>query len=130
MKHYQQLIKDRLAKGAVLIFRPRCNGKKMSHHYFLNPDHTYRPCDLMTWARQFENEDRCVDEHIINNYRISTVWMGINILNQNPPLVFETMIFKPEGNDNYCFRYSTWDEALEGHQKAIQWVKNGCKDDE
>ena len=26
----------------------------MSHLYFLNEDHTYRPCELMDWANQTE----------------------------------------------------------------------------
>jgi hypothetical protein len=39
------------------------------------------------------------------------------------------MIFKAKRSLDYCERYSTWDEALEGHNKAIEWVKDGCKDD-
>ena len=31
---------------------------------------------------------------------------------------------------DYQQRYSTWQEALEGHQKAIEWVNNGCKEEE
>ncbi len=48
------------------------------------------------------------------------------------PVVFETMI-NDETKDkwlNYQERYHTWKEAEEGHQRAIEWVKNGCKDDE
>jgi hypothetical protein len=117
--------------GGRLILRPRCPGRRMTHHYFLNEDHTYRPCELMEWAKQFETIDRHVGEDDVDNHRISTVWLG---LDHNywggPPLVFETMVFKPNGEENYCVRYTTWDEAVGGHQKAVQWVKDGCKEDE
>lgn len=117
-----------------LILKSRCQGKRMkSTHYFLNPDHTYTPCDLMTWARQFENEDRKLAFDIINNHGVSTVWIGLNQnYGEGPPLVFETMVFDQNvfSNDTYRDLYSTWDEALAGHQLAIEWVKNGCKEDE
>jgi hypothetical protein len=33
------------------------------------------------------------------------------------------------GTDIYMDRYTTWDEAIEGHKKAIQWVLDGCIDE-
>ncbi len=100
-------------------------------HYFLNPDHTYRECDLMTWADQFEKDDRQVAFDTINDSDISTVWLGINHnCNVGRPLVFETMVFKPGYQDIYQARHSTWDEALAGHQKAVQWVRDGCKEED
>lgn len=134
MKSHKDFLLDamkRAENGAKIILRPRCNGKKMSRHYFLNPDHTYRPCDLMTWARQFETEDRMVASHEVNECHISTVWLGTdhNYFG-GPPLVFETMVFQPKGHDIYCERYTTWKQAEEGHQRAIQWVIDGCKEDE
>ncbi len=104
----------------------------MSHHYFLNEDHTYTPCDLMTWANQFEKGNKVVDD-IINGKHVSTIWLGLdhNHLGGRP-LVFETMVFdEPKGgSDIYMDRYTTWDEAIEGHKKAIQWVLDGCVDDD
>jgi hypothetical protein len=109
----------------------------MSHHYFLNEDHTYRPCDLMEWANQIEdlwreNKKQVADEEI-NGKRVSTVWLGIdhNFLGGRP-LLFETMVFDGPrgGSDIYMDRYTTWDEAVKGHQKAVGWVLNGCNEDE
>lgn len=102
----------------------------MSDHYYLKEDRTYEPCDLMTWANQFQNINRHVAEDFVNHKRISTVWLGMdhNDFGGNPHL-FETMIFNENGEDIYCDRYSTWQEAEEGHEKAIQWVLEGCKDD-
>ena len=105
----------------------------MSYHYFLNEDKTYRPCNLHEWAMQFREIDRHVGDDIVDNCRVSTVWLGLdNNYFEEPPLVFETMVFDAEkhGSDIYSYRYTTWDEAIEGHKKAIQWVLDGCVDDE
>lgn len=104
----------------------------MSDKYYLNDDKTYKPCDLMTWANQLKNMDVHVAEDVLEGKLISTVWLG---LDHNyfggKPLLFETMVFDQDdlGHDHYMARYSSWDEALAGHQDAIQWVKDGCKHD-
>jgi hypothetical protein len=109
----------------------------MSDYYFLNEDHTYKPCTLMEWANQTdilwkENKKHVADEEI-NGKRVSTVWLGRdhNYLG-GCPLLFETMVFDKQLADSsiYMDRYTTWDEAVKGHQKAITWVLNGCKEDE
>lgn len=69
---------------------------------------------------------------IINGWRISTVWMGLNhaFFREHPPLIFETMIFTEEGtseNDfcsHYQERYTHYQEALEGHPKACEAVRH------
>ena len=104
------------------------------YYYHLNEDHTYQPCDALTWVKQFQNENIHVGDDIINDFRVSTVWLGTNHNHSlGAPILFETMVFNTRINkysDEYCRRYTTWDEALEGHQKAIQWVKDIGKDNE
>lgn len=113
-----------------IILKSRCQGKRFKMtHYFLNEDNTYRQCGVMEWAKQFESIDRHVSDDTINKFRISTVWMGINIHEFDPPLVFETMIFK-DGKEIYLTRCSTWDEAKKQHEIALSWVKGGCKEDD
>lgn len=110
----------------------------MSDHYYLNEDHTYRPCSFVEWAEQFENlrGSKHVANDIVNGNRISTIWLGLdhNFLRGTfggDPLVFETMVFTEEvGGSKYCERHSTWDEAVEGHSRAIEWVNRGCPEDE
>jgi len=134
MINYQKTIQvaiDHVANNGKFILKSRCNGRKMPDHYFLNEDHTYSPCDLMTWVTQLEGMDRHVADEIINGKRVSTVWIGLNHnLGDGLPLVFETMIFNSERSDCYLDRYTTWDEAVAGHEKAKQWVLGGCKEDE
>ena len=101
--------------------------------YFLNEDKTYRQCELMEWCEQFEIMDRHLGNDIINDKHISTVWLGLyhNYFGGDP-LLFETMVFDESrgGSEIYIDRYTTWDEAVKGHQKAITWVLNGCNEDE
>lgn len=98
-------------------------------HYFLNEDHTYTKCDLLTWAQQFEAMSQENRRHVacdmVMGYRISTVWLGIDhsFGGVAPPLVLETMVFQgDDSTDVYMDRYSTWDEAIAGHEAAKQWV--------
>lgn len=96
--------------------------------YYLNEDHTYREATLEEWSEQFEHMDRHVGNDMIHGKHVSTVWLGLDHnhagLFSNEPLLFETMVFSEYhgGTDIYMDRYSTWDEAVQGHQKAIEWV--------
>ena len=131
---YQQTFIDAITRaesGDSILLHQRCRGRRMSHHYFLNEDHTYRPCSCQEWMGQFEM-DRKIGDDIINEKHVSTVWLGLdhNYFGERP-LLFETMVFDEPlgGHDIYMDRYTTWDEAVEGHKKAVQWVKDGCKDE-
>lgn len=83
---------------------------------------------LLEWAGWLDSKDRRValdkisflDEDGERHVQISTVFLGLdhNFSNEGPPILFETMIFG--GNsDGFQNRYSTWEEAEEGHKKAI-----------
>ncbi len=105
--------------------------------YFLNEDKTYRPCELDEWSNQFENMSiqgvRHVAEDFINGCHVSTIWLGMNHnYFGGVPLLLETMVFDTphSGHDIYMKRYTTWEQAVEGHKKAVQWVLDGCHDDE
>jgi len=109
----------------------------MSNFYKLNKDKSVSLCSAEEWSDQYEEMSRTKTKHVakdlIDNKRISTVWLGLNNnFWDGAPLVFETMVFNSEDSryEIYCDRYSTWKEAEEGHQKAIEWVKNGCKKDD
>lgn len=75
--------------------------------------------------------DRGVACEILDDgVRVSTVLLPMDHnffvrLNQEDtrPLVFETMIFGGE-HDQYQQRYTTYDEALEHHEKIVEAIKN------
>jgi hypothetical protein len=94
----------------------------MTDKYILNADHTLRPTDdLEEWARAFEGSERQVARtEVTPGVVVSTVFLGIDhSFGHGPPLVFETMIFR-DGQGEEMWRYSTWEEAEDGHKRAVE----------
>lgn len=79
---------------------------------------------LFEWAKDIESREKQIvrQETLPNGYFVSTVWLGLNHQwSEGPPLIFETMVFLPNSHsDDYCERYSTEDEALAGHVRAVE----------
>jgi hypothetical protein len=101
-------------------------------YYILDEKKDLIEVDLLTWGQWFENMDnRRVGSTYINDYHISTVFLGINhsFHDKGEPLVYETMVFIPKGDDSYMRRYHTWNEAELGHMAACDWVRNGACED-
>jgi len=108
----------------------------MINYYKLDENKNVVPSSCKEWADFIEGKPphnyMYVDRTIIDGHCVSTIFSGIcfNLFN-NIPIVFETMVFdKDDIPLDYEARYSTYKEAEEGHQKAVEWVKNGCKEDE
>lgn len=79
--------------------------------------------DLIKWATARENSDRIVAKTKIGDSEVSTVFLGTDhAFGGGAPLLFETMIFGGK-HDEFCERYSTWEEAEEGHKRAIALVE-------
>jgi hypothetical protein len=108
--------------------------RALGEHYILNPDHSVRvEPDVLVWAAWYETADRTVAKAHRQGFEVSTVFLGLDHRwGDGPPLLFETMIFQawltPGGprqpGELYCERYSTWDEALAGHRRALEAVAN------
>jgi len=95
----------------------------MTNQKYILRDKKIVPVDLMTWARWFETAERHIGSDYIGKIHVSTVFLGIDHnFGEGEPLLFETMIFGGEHNE-YQERYSTYDEALKGHKKAVKLVK-------
>jgi len=58
---------------------------------------------------------------------VSTVWLGLDhawLLDDGPILIFETMVFDGSSMaDEFMERYSTEEQALEGHKRIVQMVR-------
>jgi hypothetical protein len=94
-------------------------------HYILDDNHrVVKTDDLLVWGRFMSNRKRRVDLTCVGNAEISTVFLGLNhrYSDKGPPLLFETMIFGGK-HDEYCKRYSSWDDAMIGHDMAVKMVK-------
>ena len=95
----------------------------MNGRYILEGHKAVPIDDLMEWAKQFEIDNRVVQQDEINGIKVSTVFLGLDhSFGDGKPLLFETMIFGGE-HDGYQDRYSTWDEAEEGHKQALKLVQ-------
>ena len=91
-------------------------------------------CERMQqWGEWFEThfEDRVVAQTWIpwtedNNILVSTVFLGIdhNFCMTGEPILFETMVFGGEHN-GWCRRYSTWEEAEQGHAITVAAIREG-----
>ena len=82
--------------------------------------------DVLEWAKDFQDPAKQIvaQEHLPNGYFVSTVWLGLNHQwGDGPPLIFETMIFGADGATDYQERYATEADAIQGHQRAVEFAK-------
>lgn len=81
------------------------------------------PCSLLEWGIMFEKaSERTVAKTTFGDVTVSTVFLGIDhSFGDGPPLLFETMIFGGEFDDDLR-RYETWSEAEQGHQEMCAMV--------
>jgi len=90
--------------------------------YILHGKTPIQEHDLIKWAKWFESADRIIKQTEVNDSKVSTVFLGTNhSFNGEPPMLFETMIFGGE-HDSYQERCSTWAEAEEQHERAINLI--------
>lgn len=88
------------------------------------------PLELMEWARLFEDAQykRVAETTLQDGKYVSTVWLGLDhrFGGDGLPLIFETMVFPTRGDcrDLDCARYSTEENALNGHNAMVKkWQK-------
>ncbi len=98
-------------------------------NYTLNGHEPVEEPDVLKWAIWFEKKDasRVVREtEFGNGCVVSTVFLGIDhgFGFSKDPILFETMIFGIPRQEGYQERYSSWDEAVEGHNQAIEQLRS------
>jgi hypothetical protein len=70
-----------------------------------------------------------VGDDRIGEAHISTVFLRLNHgYTEDSPLWFETMIFGGE-HDQFCDRYTTYDQAEAGHKRVVAALKAGLSPD-
>lgn len=72
-----------------------------------------------------------VGDDTVDGQRVSTVFLHFdhNWGSNEAPVLFETMIFGGP-YDSDMWRYSTWNEAKEGHDKIVHCLKHGINPNE
>lgn len=88
--------------------------------------------DVLEWGRWFEGTAdvpfaeggrRVAEDWPQPDVRVSTVFLGLDhSFGFGPPLLFESMIFGIDG-DTYQEWYTTYDQAKEGHARAVARAK-------
>lgn len=85
------------------------------------------PIGMKEWEKLFEDQDysHIKKTALPNGKEVLTVWIGIDYRDeqQDRPLIFETMVFS-ENTPLYGKRYSTLDEAVEGHELVLKRFKD------
>lgn len=77
--------------------------------------------DYSEWIHK-NPERKAVKQEHIDDVFISTVFLGLDhAWDSDVPLLWETMIFGGE-HDQYMDRYTSYEDALEGHQTALNLV--------
>ena len=89
------------------------------------------PIELMDWVVLIEARDMTEygiigNTHLADDVRVSTVWLGLNhnFSFTGPPLIFETMVFGMDDDEDWQWRYATKEAALAGHDRAVALVKD------
>jgi len=122
------------------------------YHWILKGKTPVAINDVLAWGKWFETADRTVKKTEIQQYEVSTVFLGLDhqfSMDEDAlPLLFETMVFENldepvvskfefngrlirkeydkislEGIDGYMMRYSTWGEAEAGHEAIVALVR-------
>lgn len=94
----------------------------MADKYILKGRNVVPVDDLMEWAKTFsaDGEGRRVKrtDSADGEVSISTVFLGLNynFSSEGPPILFETRVFGGP-DDGYTEKYSTYDEAEQGHER-------------
>ncbi len=89
--------------------------------------HEPKPCTLDEYVAQFGDRKKRIikQDKLDDGTMVSTVFLGLdhNYHPDGPPLLFETMVFKGSWEENDLRRYSTWEEAVAGHEEMLAKVK-------
>ena len=98
------------------------------YYYILGGEDGQTPIevtDIFEWGMWFETANRTVAHTtIIKGVEVSTVFLGLNhsFSPEPPPILFETLVFGGK-HDGDMRRYSTWDEAEQGHAEECAQLR-------
>ena len=92
--------------------------------YILEDGEPRRVDDHSEWAEWLASADITVAKTKLGDVLISTVFLGVdhNFGFYGNPILFETMIFGGE-YDDYQERYTTLEESMYGHERAVALVR-------
>lgn len=96
--------------------------------YVFDKNHLPVESNIVSASKFIEDIDNRRTAYIeMMGHRVSTVFMVYShSFSGGPPVLWETMIFKGDGwGEVCCDRYTSYEDALNGHGKAIRWLMEG-----
>lgn len=95
----------------------------MSDYY----DRDLKPMDDYK-NRKTEWGGRRVLQTNTNDYRVSTVWLGLDHqFGTGTPIVFESMIWGPDGLEAWSTRHYSEEESARWHLRALDAIRSGAE---
>lgn len=107
----------------ITTFAKRCN---MQHYVLDEQDKPIPINDLFKWATFMQISVKPINHTMVdNNIIIITHFIGVDFdfKKKGKPILWQTMIFDGK-HDQYQERYTSKEDALEGHKRAVKMVKN------
>ena len=101
----------------------------MNDKFILGEDGSPMPePDVLRWGKWMqENERHLALDNLPNGVRVSTVFLGLDhSFGGGKPVLWETMIFNGP-HDQYQERYSSVEDAKEGHLRALELAKGSTQ---
>lgn len=98
----------------------------MSRWYILDNDHNPVAADVLVAAKWMEDNPsrKIVKRDEIDDILVSTVFLGLDHAmpwdKDKTPVLWETMIFGGTHDQEYQERYTSYEDALEGHEVAVE----------
>ena len=79
--------------------------------------------EYVDWEEANPTKRIVKQENLTKKIRVSTVFLGLDhAWNGATPLLWETMIFGGK-HDDYQERYTSYEDAVEGHKRAVKLAK-------
>lgn len=94
-------------------------------NYILDENGDPQAVDILTWGKMFETADRTVAVEMIGDWRVSTVFLGLdhNFSDTGPPILWETMVFGLPDDEEIMDRYTSKVDALKGHKRICDEMR-------
>ena len=92
--------------------------------YYLDDRHQVIKAESFEeWAAHFSFGHPVASDQV-GQAEVNTVFLGHGSFERTAqPVLFETMIFGGP-KDTCCWRWSTWDEAMAGHQRIVESLRD------
>ena len=104
--------------------------------YLLDENNQPYPVEIKELTTENTSKNKVVQQDTLPNGKfVSTVFLGLDhgFSGRNKPgykpVLWETMVFPDDesGADEYMERYTSYEDALEGHKRALEYA-NSSKD--